>query len=301
MSIYKKNGIVGLMLVALLIMALLAGCGGGADENNVDSSSEGGASGNSASFSGEWTGMQLLSEISGPDAEQYMEMEGLTLDSRLLLTLHDNSTGTADLYFADELAGSALTATAAHDRLTLSGALWGDPFEWSGTFEYDEDADEWTLTGGGDITGTTEDVVFHIVLSLNQSAADAPGGQQAEETETGSQTASVDAPLEQMLIGSWMREPSNVLVERTIRVFNADGTVLGIVAKPGSGDTEATWNTGSWEKDAPINGTWIVDGDMLIVEFENDLISFETEVRVVDANTIVIKEVHTLYDYYRLP
>ncbi len=256
--------------------------------------------GNSIDFSGEWTGFQLLAEVSGPNAQQYKDMEGLTVGCLMVLELPDFKTGTADLYFADELTGPALIAVAEYDRLTLTGSLWGDPFEWSGTFEYDEAVGEWTLTGGGDIKDTTENAIFHIVLSMNQSGADAAVSQQ-QPSGSYSQELSTDMPLEQFMVGSWMRESSNVMVERSVYIFNADGTAMSFYATPGPGDMEATWTTGSWEKDEPNIGSWRIDGDKLSVEFENDLISFESIVQMIDENTIAFNNSFNINEYYRLP
>ncbi len=256
--------------------------------------------GNTIDFSGEWTGIQLLAEVSGPDAQQYKNMEGSTVDCRMLLNLQDFNTGTADLYFADELAGPALTAVAAYDRLTLTGTLWGDSFEWNGTFEHDTDLGEWTLTGGGDITGTTEDAVYHIVLSLNLSGTDGYGGQ-SQASEQDRNELSADASLEDFLIGSWMGPPSNAMVERKVLVLYYDGIIESYYATPGPDDTEATWLGGSWQLDEPARGTWHIDGNRLAASFDNDSISFETDVRVIDANSIEIEVFYTRSEYHRLP
>ncbi|NLE56693.1 MAG: hypothetical protein GX617_17300 [Lentisphaerae bacterium] len=256
--------------------------------------------GNSIDFSGEWTGVHLLAEVSGAGAQENKHMEGLTTDCRLVLSLPDYGTGTAQLQFDDDLAGPELTAAAAHDRLTLDGLLWGSPFEWSGTFEYDEAAGEWTLTGGGDVTDTTVDVIFHIVLSLNQASADAPG-QPPQASEPNNQSADINAPLDEFLIGSWMGPPSNVMTEREILAIYYDGTIEKYYATPGAGDTEETWLGGSWKLDEPAPGTWRVEGNKLIAKFENDSISFETDVRVIDAGSIEIEVFYTRSEYYRLP
>jgi len=256
--------------------------------------------GNTIDFSGEWMGIQLLAEVSGPDASQYKNMEGSTVDCRMLLNLQDFNTGTADLYFAGELAGPALTAVAGHDRLTLNGTLWGDPFEWNGTFEYDAAAGEWTLTGGGDITGTSENAVFHIVLSLNLSGANEYDGQ-PQVSEQDSNGVSTEASLEEFLIGGWLGPPSNAMVERKVLVLYYDGTIESYYAKPGPSDTEETWLGGSWQLDEPAQGIWHVDGNRLIASFDNDSISFETDVRIIDTNTIEIEVFYTRSEYKRLP
>ncbi len=256
--------------------------------------------GNSIDFSGEWTGVHLLAEVSGAGAQENKHMEGLTTDCRLVLSLPDYGTGTAQLQFDDDLAGPELTAAAAHDRLTLDGLLWGSPFEWSGTFEYDKAAEEWTLTGGGDVTDTTVDVIFHIVLSLNQASADAPG-QPPQASEPNNQSADINAPLDEFLIGSWMGPPSNVMTEREILAIYYDGTIEKYYATPGAGDTEETWLGGSWKLDEPAPGTWRVEGNKLIAKFENDSISFETDVRVIDAGSIEIEVFYTRSEYHRLP
>ncbi|MEN1761164.1 MULTISPECIES: hypothetical protein [Anoxynatronum] len=298
-----------LLILILVMLVAAAGCGAKAEvETGAETEAKAEEKDQTIDFSGEWTGTQLLAEISGADAEAYKEMEGLTLDSRLILSLSDDSEGAAELYFVDDLAGPELNAAVVDKSLILTGTLWGDPFEWTGTFEYDEAEAGWTLTGGGDITGTAEDVVFHIVLSLNQASSDEPGSQPAATgdqpaaaSESGSQAVSADAPLEELLIGSWMKEPSNVMVERSVLTFEKDGSAMTYYATPGAGDSEETWHTGSWKKDEPIGGTWKTAGNMLTAEFENESSSFETEVRVVDANTIVIEVFYTRSEYVRLP
>ena len=256
--------------------------------------------GNSIDFSGEWTGIHLLAEVSGADAQEYEYMEGLTTDCRLVLSLPNYGTGTAQLQFDDDLAGPELTAAAAYDRLALDGLLWGGPFEWSGTFEYDKAAQEWTLTGGGDVTDTTVDATFHIVLSLNHASAEVPG-QQPQATAPNVQSADINAPLDEFLIGSWMAPPSNVMVERKVLAIYYDGTIESYYATPGPDDTEETWVGGSWKLDEPAQGTWRIDGNRLIAEFENDSISFETVVRVIDADSIEIEVFYTRSEYRRLP
>lgn len=256
--------------------------------------------GNSIDFSGEWTGTMLLAEVSGPEAQANEHMEGLTVDSRLFLSLPNYGTGTAQLYFADDFVGPELTAAAAYDRLALEGALWDDLFAWFGTFEYDEAAGEWTLTGGGDITGTTVDVVFHIVLKLSRASADAPG-QQPQATAPNVQNADINAPLDEFLVGGWMAPPSNVMVEREVLVIHHDGTIEQYYATPGPDDTAETWLGGSWKLGEPSPGTWRVDGDKLIAEFENNLLSFETDVRVIAADSIEITVFYTRKEYRRLP
>ena len=299
------------LLLILIMMVAVTGCGAKAGVGS-EATAEVKKEDQPIDFSGEWTGIQLLAEVSGADAEAYKEMEGMTVDSRLILSLSNGSEGGAELYFDDDLAGPDLKAEVVDKSLLLTGALWGDPFEWNGTFEYDEGEGEWTLTGGGDITDTTVGVVFHIVLSLNQApagaSADRPGNQVAASesqpaavSESGSQAVSADAPLEELLVGSWMKEPSNVMVERSVLTFEKEGSAMTYYATPGAGDTEETWQTGSWKKDEPISGTWKAEGNMLTAEFENELNSFETEVRVVDANTIVIEVFYTRSEYVRLP
>ena len=53
--------------------------------------------------------------------------------------------------------------------------------------------------------------------------------------------------------------------------------------------------------DEPATGTWRVDGNKLIAKFENDSISFETDVRVIDAGSIEIEVFYTRSEYRRLP
>ena len=256
--------------------------------------------GNSIDFSGEWTGIQLLAEVSGTDAQEYKDMEGLTTDCRLVLSLPDYGTGTAQLQFADDLAGPELTAAVAYDRLALEGALWGDPFEWNGTFEYDKVVDGWTLTGGGDVIDMTVDATFHIVLSLNQTSADAPG-QQSQAPTPSDQSTDINAPLDEFLIGSWMGPPSNVMVEREVLAIYYDGKIEKYYATPSASDTEETWVGGSWKLDEPAPGTWRIVGNKLITKFENDSISFETDVQVIDADSIEIEVFYTRKEYRRLP
>lgn len=251
--------------------------------------------GNTADFSGEWTGTQLVAEVRGENTQDYAEIEGAIFDCYLVLSLPDYSTGTADLYISDELSGPELSAVAAHDRLTLTGLLWGDPFEWYGTFEYDNDEGRWTLTGGGDVADAAEGVAFHLVLKLSKDDLFAnPANQQA------SQSVDVDAPLEEFLIGSWMREASSVVSERTVHTLSADGKAKMELGLPGEGDTAQTWHTGMWKKDVSTEGTWRIEGKRLIVSYENELVSFETDVEVISANAIKIEELHSRRLYERI-
>lgn len=270
-----------------------------------------GAQNNSIDFSGEWAGTQLLSEVSGAKAEDYKYMEGLTTECRLVLSLSDLGTGTAQVYFDDDPAGPNLNATAANDRLSLDGLLWGSDFLWNGTFEYDNDIEEWTLTGGGEVVDTYAEATFHIVLSLNLGPADEPAQptqptetkQVTQEATTASQNIDVDitAPLEEFLVGSWMGPQSNVMVERRVLALYYDGTVEFYYAKPGDGDTEETWLEGSWTTDEPVSGTWRVEGTKLIAELDIESLSFESEVKVIDVDHVEIEIYYTRSEYRRLP
>ncbi len=271
---------------------------------------------NSIDFSGEWTGIQLIAEVSGADAQKYKYMEGLKTGCLLVLSVPNYGTGWAELQFGDDLAWPELTAYAAYDRLELDGLLWGDPFEssrtfeydkffyfgWSGTFEYDKTAEEWTLTGGGDITDPNVDVTFHIVLSLNKASADAPE-QQPQAPAPNNQGADINAPLNKFLIGVWMGPPSNVMVERQVLYFFNDGTTQICYATPGPGATEENFfGVGTpWKLDDPVSGKWRVEGKKLIAKFEIDSISFETDVRVIDADSIEIEVFYTRKIFRRLP
>ena len=98
-----------------------------------------------------------------------------------------------------------------------------------------------------------------------------------------------------------MGPPSNVMTERRVFAIYYDGTIESYYATPGTDDTEETWVGGSWKLDEPAPGTWRVDGEKLIAKFEYDSISFETDVRVIDADSIEIEVFYTRSEYRRLP
>ena len=98
-----------------------------------------------------------------------------------------------------------------------------------------------------------------------------------------------------------MAPPSNVMVEREVLVIHHDSTIEQYYATPGPDDTAETWLGGSWKLGEPSPGTWRVDGDKLIAEFENNLLSFETDVRVIAADSIEITVFYTRKEYRRLP
>lgn len=158
---------------------------------------------------------------------------------------------------------------------------------------------------------------FILMLTLLASAAGCggkPGGQTEDFSGEGTGTqpiadpsapegqgADINAPLDEFLIGAWMAPALNVMTERQVLAIYYDGTIELYYATPGASDTEETWVGGSWELDETAPGTWRVDGNKLIAKFENDSISFETDVRVIDTDSIEIEVFYTRSEYRRLP
>src|SRR5690606_25979843 len=137
------------------------------------------------------------------------------------------------------------TASVQYDRLTLTGLLWNDDFEWYGTFEQDDETGEWTLVGGGDITSA--EVNFHIVLRLTKAVSRIQETEVTPTAQSSAEPPDSSLPLDEFVAGSWMREASAVISGRTVHVFRAAGSCVTYSALPGPDDTESTWIDGNWK------------------------------------------------------
>ena len=255
--------------------------------------------GNSIDFSGEWTGTMLVADISGPNAAANANLQDQIFDCSLTLDLSDPSRGTGDIFQGDNVFGPGLTASVQYDRLTLTGLLWNDDFEWYGTFEQDDETGEWTLVGGGDITSA--EVNFHIVLRLTKAVSRIQETEVTPTAQSSAEPPDSSLPLDEFVVGSWMREASAVISERTVHVFRADGSCVTYSALPGPDDSESTWIDGNWKAEEISGGNWSIADGQLAVTFENSLLSFNTQVEKEDDQTIRIQEMYTKRYYLRLP
>jgi len=170
------------------------------------------------------------------------------------------------------------------------------------TFRYGTFTDEegyWQLVGGGDIYDG--DAIFHMVFNLVavESPGSAGGAEDADDPAVGAAEPS-DLPLEQFLVGSWMRD--ELFGEYMTKTFNANGTTIFTMDKPGgAGDDINNWPGGTWQIVEAASGEWAVVGPLLVADVTPEHLSLETEVKIIDQNTIEIVEMHTKTLYYRIP
>jgi hypothetical protein len=292
----KLTKILTVAVLLLVFFALLTGCSGDGQEvqrNSDEAEPEAGLV-NTIDFSGRWSGTVLIAEVKNSEELKYME--GAVFDCDLDLDIDENGDGFADIYLDDELAGPDLVARVAQDRPHLVGELFSSPFELYGTFS--DESGEWTFTGGGDTID--EEVVIHLVFNLTGSASQAGTAQSSEEPDSPVPGVSADAPLDQFLVGSWMAD--ELFGEYRVKTFKADGTAIHTMDKPGgSGDDINNWPNGDWTIVESASGTWRVSGTTLITEVEPEFLGLDTEVKIIDENTIEIWELHTKTLYYRVP
>lgn len=282
--------LVGLLLVLAL---LVAGCSGSdssvpSDEEQVAESSL-----NSADFNGAWEGTALIDSVK--NSEEYNDLEGAVFFCEMLLELDEEGNGFADLYLDGELVGPALAAKVVQDRPHLVGEVFESPFEFYGTFS--DESEIWTLIGGGDIQDG--EAIFHMVLNLSAATAVQDSGDPDEAPADEEPAISEDAPLDEFLVGSWMRD--ELFGEYMVKTFNRDGSTVFSMDKPGPGDDINNWPDGSWTIVQSATGEWAVVGDMLVAAVDPEHLSLETEVKIIDNNTIEIVELVTRTIYYRVP
>ncbi|MDZ4132643.1 MAG: hypothetical protein U1E11_05845, partial [Dethiobacteria bacterium] len=297
----NKEVKIAVYFMLLMIMAvLLGGCSGGVEKGNAGNNAdlqEAVESVNSADFSGLWEGTALIAEVS--NSEEYKSLEGAVFFCELVLDVDPDGNGFANLYMDGELVGPKLTAVVVQDRPHLAGELFSSPFEWYGTFS--DETGAWVLKGGGDVHDG--DAVIHMVIELveGESVAQAPEDPSEPEAPATSTSGGVsaDAPLDQFLVGSWMRD--ELFGEFKVKSFNADGSATFSMDKPSPGDDINNWPGGGWKIVESATGKWITDGAMLIASVTPEHLSLDTEVKIVDENTIEIVEMHTKTLYYRVP
>ncbi len=280
---------IGLLLILVL---MVPGCSGSDSSAPVDEGRVAEESLNSADFSGVWEGTALIDTVK--NSEEFKELEGAVFFCELELKLDPAGDGTADLYLDGELASPALIAKVVQDRPHLVGELFESPFEFYGTFS--EESGVWTLTGGGEVLDG--DAIFGMAFNLSaataaQDPAD-PAAPAADEP-----AISEDAPLDEFLVGSWMRD--ELFGEYKVKTFNSDGSTVFSMDKPGSGDDINNWPGGGWTIVQSATGEWAVVGDLLVAAVTPEHLSLETEVKIIDSNTIEIMELHTKTLYYRVP
>ncbi len=290
----KLNQNKGAMLVGLLLVLalLVTGCSGSdgsvpSDEEQVAENSL-----NSANFNGVWEGTALIDSVK--NGEEYNDLEGAVFFCEVVLELDAEGNGFADLYLDGELAGPSLTAKVVQDRPHLVGEVFESPFEFYGTFS--DESEAWTLIGGGDIQDG--DATFHMVLNLSAATA-VQDSADPEAPAAEAPAISVDAPLDEFLVGSWMRD--ELFGEYKVKTFNRDGSTVFSMDKPGPGDDINNWPDGSWTIVQSATGVWIVVGDILVADVDPEHLSLETEVKIIDNNTIEIVELVTRTIYYRVP
>lgn len=290
----KKSNIAWMLMVLLFSLVLLTGCGG---SDGDDSAAVTEASLNSADFSGTWEGTALIAEVK--NSEEFKELEDAWFFCTLELDLDSEGSGVANLFLDDQLAGPELKATVVQDRPHLVGELFEGPFEFYGTFSYEEEI--WQLTGGGEVLDG--EAIFSMVFNLAEaesagSAVMEEGDPEEPAASTGAPSA--DAPLDQFLFGTWMGE--ELFGEYQTRTFNADGTTVFTMDKPGgAGDDINNWPGGGWTIVESARGEWAIVGDLLVAAVEPEHLSVETEVKIIDQNTIEIVELHTKRIYKRVP
>jgi hypothetical protein len=280
---------VGLLLVLTLFVV---GCSGSDSSTPVEEGQVSADSLNSANFNGTWEGTTLIATVE--NSEEFKDLEGAVFFCELVLELNAEGDGFADLYLDGELAGPALTAKVVQDRPHLVGELFEGPFEFYGTFS--DESGVWTLTGGGEVLDG--DAIFNMVFNLTAAtAAQDPADPEAPAAEE--PAISEDATLEEFLIGSWMRD--ELFGEYMVKTFNRDGSAIFSMDKPGSGDDINNWPGGTWTIVQSATGEWVVMGDLLVAAVTPEHLSLETEVKIIDSNTIEIVEMHTKTLYYRVP
>jgi hypothetical protein len=296
-----KEGKIAVYFMLFMILAvLLGGCSGGVEKGSAGDTEdlqEAVESVNSADFSGLWEGSALIAEVS--NSEEFESLEGAVFFCELVLDVGPDGNGFADLYMDGELVGSKLTAVVVQDRPHLAGELFSSPFEWNGTFS--DETGAWVLKGGGDIHDG--DAVIHMVIELveGESVAQVPEDPSEPEAPAPSTSGGVssDAPLDQFLVGSWMRD--ELFGEFKVKTFNADGSATFSMDKPSPGDDINNWPGGGWKIVESATGKWITDGAILIATVTPEHLSLDTEVKIIDENTIEIVEMHTKTLYYRVP
>ncbi len=280
---------IGLLLILVL---MVPGCSGSDSSAPVDEGQVAEESLNSTDFSGVWEGTVLIDTVK--NSEEFKELEGAVFFCELELELDPAGDGFADLYLDGELASPALIAKVVQDRPHLVGELFESPFEFYGTFS--EESGVWTLTGGGEVLDG--DAVFGMVFNLSAAtAAQDPADPEAPIAEE--PPVSEDASLEEFLIGSWMRD--ELFGEYKVKTFNSDGSTVFSMDKPGSGDDINNWPGGGWTIVQSATGEWAIVGDLLVAAVAPEHLSLETEVKIIDSNTIEIVELHTKTLYYRVP
>jgi hypothetical protein len=280
---------VGLLIV---FMILIAGCSSSDRSAPSDESQVAESSLNSADFSGVWEGTALIDSVK--NSEEYNDLEGAIFFCEVVLELDQKGDGFADLYLDGELAGASLTAKVVQDRPHLVGEVFESPFEFYGTFS--DESETWTLIGGGEIQDG--EATFSLVFNLSAAAAaQDPSDPEAPMTEE--PAVSVDASLEEFLVGSWMRD--ELFGEYKVKTFNSDGSTVFSMDKPGSGDDINNWPGGGWTIVQSATGEWAIVGDLLVAAVTPEHLSLETEVKIIDSNTIEIVELLTKTLYYRVP
>lgn len=280
---------IGLFLILAL---LIAGCSGSDSSTPVDEGQVSADSLNSADFNGTWEGTVLIDTVK--NSEEFKDLEGAVFFCELVFELNPEGDGLADLYLDGELAGPALTAKVVQDRPHLVGELFEGPFEFYGTFS--DETGVWTLTGGGEVLDG--DAIFGMVFNLAAVTA-AQDPTDPEAPVAGEPEIAEDATLEEFLTGSWMRD--ELFGEYMVKTFNSDGSTVFSMDKPGAGDDINNWPGGTWTIVQAAAGEWVVMGDLLVAAVTPEHLSLETEVKIIDSNTIEIVEMHTKTLYYRVP
>ncbi len=287
-----------LLILILVCLVMVCGCSGSdkalqADVIDTETETDNGSV-NSADFSGRWSGTVLIAEVSN---EEFKDLEGIVFPCDLDLSIDDKGAGQADLYIDGELAGPGLEATVVQDRPHLVGELFTSPFEYYGTFS--NESGEWALVGSGE-TNDERDGDILMVFNLTGSVTQATSTDVSEGTDSPAPAISADAPLDQFLVGSWMAD--ELFGEYRVKTFKADGTAIHTMDKPGGpGDDINNWPNGNWTIVESAIGTWTVSGITLITEVEPDFLGLDTEVKIIDEDTIEIWELHTKTLYYRVP
>ena len=92
-----------------------------------------------------------------------------------------------------------------------------------------------------------------------------------------------------------------LFVEYKVITFNRDDSTVYTMDKPGPGDDINNWPDGNWTIVQSASGVWIVVGDMLVTDVDPEHLNLETEVKIIDNNTIEIVELVTRTIYYRVP
>ncbi len=295
----KLNQYRYVLLIGLLLALALAVAGCSDSESSVPDEVEQVAESslNSADFSGVWEGTMLIDTVK--NGEEFSELEGAMFFCEVILELDEEGNGFADLYLDGELAGPSLTAKVVQDRPHLVGEVFESPFEFYGTFS--NESETWTLIGGGDVEDV--DAIFSMVFNLSAATAledsDDPEVPVAEEPATEEPAVSADAPLDEFLVGSWMGD--ELFGEYKVKTFNSDGSTVYTMDTPGPGDDINNWPDGSWTIVQTASGVWIVVGDMLVTDVDPEHLNLETEVKIIDNNTIEIVELVTRTIYYRVP